>query len=70
MSAEYRRTVLGSEVPLLARLAVEKQLPLDPGSRDTVDRLFQNGVILAYQDGARWYDVNPAVGHLQRGSSA
>ena len=26
-----------------------------------VDRLLHNGLILAYDDGARWYDLHPAV---------
>jgi hypothetical protein len=60
---EYRRTVLGSAHPMLARLHVEKpeQLLQDEADRETVDRLLQNGVIMGYLDGELWYDVHPAV---------
>jgi hypothetical protein len=58
---EYRRIVLGSEFPLLARVAVERQLPVDTDSRATVERLLHNGLILPYQNGQPWYDVHPAV---------
>ncbi len=58
---EYRRTVLGSAYPLLARIAVEKRLPLEEDLREGLDPLLQNGLILAYENGSRWYDLHPAV---------
>jgi hypothetical protein len=60
---EYRRTVLGSAHPLLARLHVDKpdQLLQAEGDRETVDRLLQNSVILGYLNGELWYDIHPAV---------
>lgn len=61
---EYRRTVLGSAYPLLARIAVEKQLPLEHDQREWIDPLLQNGLILAYENGARWYDLHPAVSDI------
>jgi hypothetical protein len=60
---EYRRTVLGSAYPLLARVHVDKphQLLEDEAQRAMVDRLLQNNVVLGYFDDETWFDVHPAV---------
>jgi hypothetical protein len=60
---EYRRTVLGSAYPFLARVHVEKphQLLEDEAQREMVDRLLQNNVVLGYADDETWFDVHPAV---------
>jgi hypothetical protein len=60
---EYRRTVLGSAYPYLARVHVNKphQLLDDEAQREMVDRLLQNNVVLGYLDDDPWFDVHPAV---------
>jgi hypothetical protein len=60
---EYRRTVLRSAYPFLARVHVDKphQLLDDEGQREMVDRLLQNNVVLGYLDDDPWFDIHPAV---------
>ena len=60
---EYRRTVLGSAYPFLARVHVDKphQLLEAEGQREMVDRLLQNNVVLCYLDDEPWFDLHPAV---------
>ncbi len=64
---EYRRTVLGSAYPLLARLNVDKpsQILDREEDRETVDRLLQNNVVLGYLNSEPWYDIHPAVQKLK-----
>ncbi len=64
---EYRRTVLGSAYPLLARLFVDKpsQVLEQEEQREMVDRLLQNNVVLGYLNGEPWYDIHPAVQTLK-----
>jgi hypothetical protein len=60
---EVRRTVLGSEYPLLARVFLDKPSAIldSDDNREGVDRLLQNNILLAYLNGALWYDIHPAV---------
>ena len=64
---EYRRTVLSSAYPLLARLFVDKpsQVLEQEEQREMVDRLLQNNVVLGYLNGEPWYDIHPAVQTLK-----
>jgi hypothetical protein len=60
---EYRRTVLGSTYPWLARVHVDKphQILDEEFQREMVDRLLQNNVVLGYLDDDVWFDIHPAV---------
>jgi len=60
---EYRRTVLASAYPWLARVFLDKpdQILDAEEHREMVDRLLQNNVLLGYLNGTLWFDVHPAV---------
>jgi hypothetical protein len=59
----YRRTVVESAYPVLAKIAVERAdlRIFDEGQRELFDVLLQNNIILRYQNDVTWVDVHPAV---------
>lgn len=61
----FRALVTDEDVPWLARVAVEKSLPL-PTENDQrmVDRAIQNNVVMRYLNEDTWFDLHPAVFHI------
>jgi len=58
----YRRTVPEDAHAWLARVHVEKALPvLNDDHRETVDRMLSNNVVLRYLNGSEWFDIHPAI---------
>jgi hypothetical protein len=57
----YRRTVPEDAYAWLARVHVDKKLSFTSATRETVDLMLQNNVVLRYQNDAEWFDVHPAI---------
>lgn len=62
LAEDYRRTLYGSEMDMIALVAQSHELP----NRDSTQmarfaRLLDQRFILAYRNGEEWYDVHPVV---------
>ena len=57
----YRRTVPEDAYAWLARVHVEKKLSFTGETRQVVDLMLQNNVVLRYQNDSEWFDVHPAI---------
>ena len=57
----YRRTVPEEAFPLLARVALDKHLPVGKDSRALVALTLENNVVLRYQNYTEWFDLHPAL---------
>lgn len=59
---EHRRAVPAGAYPWLARVHVEKTLPVDTEEeRELAEQMLSNGVVVGYRDDAAWFDVHPAA---------
>jgi hypothetical protein len=59
---QYRRIVPGTAYPWLARVHVEKSLPVEnEEQRELAERMLSSGVVLRYQGESAWFDVHPAA---------
>jgi hypothetical protein len=58
----YADTILGSYLDLLVRVATTHELPKDDAKELALfGHLFERWLILAYRNGAEWYDLHPLV---------
>lgn len=62
LARTYEDTILGEYVGLLARVHQTHELPRDNAAeRALAGYLFQRWLILAYRNGAEWYELHPLV---------
>ena len=58
----FRSLVTDEDMPWLARVALEKTLPVPKEeNRPMVDRAIQNNIVLRYLNNETWFDLHPAV---------
>lgn len=58
----FRSLVTDEDLPWLARVAVEKTLPVPTEEdRPMVDRAIQNNIVLRYLNNDTWFELHPAV---------
>lgn len=63
----FRSLVTDEDIPWLARVAVEKTLPLpSEDDRPMVDRAIQNHIVLRYLNNDIWFGLHPAVLDIRR----
>lgn len=62
----FRSLVTDEDIPWLARVALEKTLPVPTEEdRPMVDRAIQNNVVLRYLNDGTWWELHPAVLDIQ-----
>ncbi len=62
----FRSLVTDEDLPWLARVAVEKSLPIPTEEdRPMVDRAIQNNIVLRYLNKDTWFELHPAVLDIQ-----
>ncbi len=58
----FRSLVTDQDMPWLARVALEKSLPVrTEQDRPMIDRAIQNNIVLRYLNDDAWFDLHPAV---------
>jgi hypothetical protein len=62
LARSYADTILGTYVDVLARVAMTHELPKNNAEElQLFGYLFERWLILAYRNGAEWYDLHPLV---------
>ncbi|HVK67607.1 MAG TPA: AAA family ATPase [Polyangium sp.] len=59
---DYAHTLYGTELDVLAEVAITHKPPQDTeGRMATFSKLYERRLILAYRNGEEWYDVHPMI---------
>ncbi len=62
LEQDYSKTLLGTDLDILAEVALDHKPPQDSGTRMAAfARLYEKRLILAYLNGNEWYNVHPLI---------